>query len=348
MKSSFDQLTVFFSLLIVFCSSSLAADGPPKIGASYNEVWKVVTQRPQGKLTQQIEDDIKQYGSTSAPTLPQYSSKVAILMSMMNGKMKEAANRTIAAHEDYRDHFEKLVHANGICFSGNWEITEDGPYSGFFRKGSAGLIIGRISTASPVKSAEEPRSIGFAGKLFPTLDEKTVVKTANFFAMNNINATKIDQVANISYTNEPPKNLEGVLNYPLKVMNDIFEKTDLNPGIRPLYPIARLGETSKTALVVPKWIRIGLTSADQAGLSTIKANDFRDEFRDKHKHSLEKNKRGLRFVVEVADAQATPPFTSDGKDQRNWKAIGQIQVKEMVVEYGCDRRLHFAHPKSSE
>ena len=33
-------------------------------------------------------------------------------------------------------------------------------------------------------------------------------------------------------------------------------------------------------------------------------------------------------------------FTSD-----QWQAIGLIHLNESMVSYGCDRRLHFAHPK---
>src|SRR5205807_8505365 len=56
------------------------------------------------------------------------------------------------------------------CFAGNWEITQDSPYSGFFRKGSQALMIGRLSAASPVTSRGEKRAFGFAGKIFPTTD----------------------------------------------------------------------------------------------------------------------------------------------------------------------------------
>jgi len=37
--------------------------------------------------------------------------------------------------------------------------------------------------------------------------------------------------------------------------------------------------------------------------------------------------------------------TSGNQDSKDWKAIGQISLTESKVSYGCDRQLHFAHPK---
>jgi len=55
----------------------------------------------------------------------------------------DAARRTLASAADLRwgadgKGFRRLLHPNGICLLGTWEITEETPYSGYFRKGAAG------------------------------------------------------------------------------------------------------------------------------------------------------------------------------------------------------------------
>jgi len=74
-----------------------------------------------------------------------------------------AARRVLASDSDLRwgkdgKGFRRLLHANGICMTGVWEVTEETPYSGYFRKGSRGLMIVRYSTCcTETPSLRSPR-----------------------------------------------------------------------------------------------------------------------------------------------------------------------------------------------
>jgi hypothetical protein len=45
-----------------------------------------------------------------------------------------------------RNGFRRLLHPNGICLTGLWEITEATSYSGYFQRGSRAVVIVRYST----------------------------------------------------------------------------------------------------------------------------------------------------------------------------------------------------------
>jgi len=59
---------------------------------------------------------------------------------------RQATARAVDSHADLRwgsdgKGFRRLLHPNGVCLTGRWEITEDTAYSGYFRKGSAALVV---------------------------------------------------------------------------------------------------------------------------------------------------------------------------------------------------------------
>ena len=64
-----------------------------------------------------------------------------MLPMLRNGMFARASERIIDSHADLRwgpDHrgYRRLVHPNGICLFGRWEITQPTPYSGYFRQGA--------------------------------------------------------------------------------------------------------------------------------------------------------------------------------------------------------------------
>ena len=50
----------------------------------------------------------------------------------------------------------------------------------------------------------------------------------------------------------------------------------------------------------------------------------------------------LRFKIEVSNT------TKDKDSHLGWNEIGTITEEKAYVNYGCDRRLHFGHPKFNE
>src|SRR5207253_328945 len=69
-----------------------------------------------------------------------------------------------------RKGYRRLVHPSGICMTGVWEITEETPYSGYFGKGSRGLIIARYSVSAMETRRGHTRSLSMVGRIYPTAD----------------------------------------------------------------------------------------------------------------------------------------------------------------------------------
>lgn len=314
-----------------------------QVFSSFNEVWAVVSEAPNFPSDHNkfdvIQEELALYGTKENPSLPQFSSKKEVAIAVATFAMRAAARLTIRDKADYRDYFKKQVHANGICFKGSWEMTEDSPYTGLFKNGTVAPIIGRFSAASPQTTNDQNRSFGLAGKIFPTNDLNEEVATANFFTVDNLNGTAVNQALDVIYSNEPVLDLSGSKNpfasdfNPIKVLDAIFGAADVNPNIRQVYPIAEAGELADAATKAPVWMRIRLQNqTDQDGISQP---DFRSE--------LLAYENGLTLSVEVSDV--TKDASLDLENQKEWKKLGVIKIEEMVTAFGCDRRLHFAHPK---
>jgi len=309
------------------------------LGSSFAQVREVLTNsqlneseiQGRGEL-ERAQAEIKIYQSGQ---LPRYEVSLDNIFRYGINHLEQAAKRTVNERLDFYPRIEKLVHSNGICFTGEWEIgAKKTGYSGYFSEGSRGLFIGRASTALSSTRAEERRGFGFAGKIFPTLSENEVVPTANFFTVDMLPGEVRPFFADTSLTNEPRTNpgLGDLLNFPLiKLVINIknaLSAADDNPGFRPLYPIALAGTSGQVKEVRwPHWIRLSFLDKER-----VQMPDFRDEL------SLQEG-RVHELAIMVSDS------TKDVNNLTGWNRIGTIHLKESFVSYGCDRRLHFAHPK---
>ena len=90
------------------------------------------------------------WGGKGEPALPIYE---VTLSSVLRGILphakpylfRQATERAVDSHADLRwgpdgKGFRRLLHPNGVCLTGLWEITEETEYSGYFRKGSRALV----------------------------------------------------------------------------------------------------------------------------------------------------------------------------------------------------------------
>ena len=281
----------------------------PKIH-SFQDIWNAV-----------ISDPLK--------TLPQNSVTFGKLFTFSKNIILADAKRTLVERRDIIEHFDKLAHPNGVCLKGIWEITQENPYSGYFKKESKALIIARASSALSKTKSGEIRAFGLAGKIFPTINKEEINKehTANFFVIDDLGGTDAKHYTDVAMTNEPEVSIssEVVKNllYALKVAK-AFASADKNSGIRQVYEISELDETNKSNIITPKWIQI-LAQKGQ----TIEAEDFRDEF------DLNNNKK-IIFDISVA--------SKERNEKKDWKKIGTITFDESMVSTTCDHRLHFHHP----
>src|SRR5256885_10584429 len=115
-------LAIFSTVL-----SSPAQAQPAYAGSSFGEVWNQVASDPYAEL-------------------PHYAVTVTSFFGFLENKILEASRRTLADHSDLLPRFRKLLHPNGVCLAGTWNITAPTPWSGYFRQGSHGPFIARAPT----------------------------------------------------------------------------------------------------------------------------------------------------------------------------------------------------------
>jgi len=137
-------------------------------GSRFSEVREAIFANPYQKVC----------GGPGEPPLPVYD---VTLSSVLRGALpfgppylfRQAVARAVDSKADLRwgaDHkgFRRIIHPNGICLTGLWEISEQTPYSGYFRTGSRALTVGRYSTCCKETRRGRERSLSLVGKLFPT------------------------------------------------------------------------------------------------------------------------------------------------------------------------------------
>ncbi len=301
-------------------------------GSSFSEVEAIILNpSPIVDNYKQIKE-VKSYQNPEK--LPHYWVHSGNFTTKQEGKtidlLAQDAHRTISEQYDYYPRLEKRLHSNGICLTGYWEITEPSEYTGYFAQGKKALTIVRASAAlSNTRTDNGKRGFGLAVKLFPTENPDEVVKTANFFTIDVLLGTLAKHYLDVAMTNEPDAgfDLSNILTGFHASM--ALSKADKNPMYRPLYPVAELGLAPDTASKAPTWIKIQASS----NMPRIDQADFRDEL------DIANYPDGLSFDIYVSDT------TKDPKASDDWQYLGMIQLDQSVVSYGCDRQLHFAHPK---
>lgn len=314
------KFIIWFSIL-----STVSAYAQNYTGSSFNETWSVVRDIGFKPATQEEADE---FGVYQARQLPYYPVNSYSIFANGSGPLKRDAVRTVSERFDYYDRLPKKLHPNGICLAGTWKITKPTSYTGALATGFDGLIVGRVSVAMEETEKKGKRGFGFAGKVFPTLDKNKIVSTGNFFSVDVLMGTRLDHALDAKTTNEPETGFQfGLIGLGLRIASAL-SSADSNPGFRPLTQLAEINGYDLQA-IQPRWIRI---SAD----STLVKNDEAD-FRNEILRAMHDNKK-LKYFIDVSDS------TKD-RNSDQWVRIGEINAYEVALSYGCDRRLHFSHPK---
>jgi hypothetical protein len=239
-----------------------------------------------------------------------------------------------------------LVRPHAVCVTGTWEITEDNPYSGFFRPGSRGLAIARISAGDSLTLGGRRRSYGLALKLFPTADEnhRQLLRPANILLADDLGGTRPAHLTEVELTNVPHVTgwNRGTQIPVLLIEGLVFELVDRRASVRQVYPIAELGKAPEEPTRAPEFLRLRAS----AGQPVVDEDDVRDEVLA---HIFDRGNprplRTLRFDVAVSDAGKRRGFglfqrqTVDG-----WRQIGRVTFDDGVASYNGDFVLHFRHP----
>lgn len=320
-------LSAFVALFIFLNTFSQASFGSQSPASSFAEVWNVVMDQ---NFSPRTEAEVSEFSIYAKGLLPAYPVNTTSVFGDGDEPLTKDAVRTTTERFDYYDRLPKRLHPNGVCVSGVWKMSEKTPYTGLLGSQATGLFIGRISVAMGNTLASEKRGFGFAGKIFNTLDKDQPILSANFFTVDVLLGTRLPHALDAAMTNEPEIGFDfSLIGLGLKI-GTILSMADSNPGFRPLTQLATSGIQSTESPIQPRWIRV---RAEKPPIMN-KEPDFRREI----KRALEENKI-LIYSIEVSNV------TSNRNAHSGWNRIGSIELDQAQVSYGCDRRLHFSHPK---
>jgi hypothetical protein len=298
------------------------------------------------------------WGRPGEPPLPVYDVTVR---SVLRGVLpfggpflfRQATERAVDSKADLRwgperKGYRRLLHPNGICLTGLWEITETTEYSGYFRHGSRALAVGRYSTCCTETRRGHSRSLSLVGKLFPTTDPAHAepLRPANFITQQDLGGEYTDHINDAELRNAPDTRAwrRGGALPVLLVTGAVFQGVDKQPSQRQLYEVAELGKAAGEATRAPEFMRL-LVAPGQPRIDGA-ALDFRDEIMAQiFDRGDPRPKRTLTFVIEVTDDGATrglPVFQR--RTFRNWRRIGTLTFDDAVASYNGDFVIHFGHP----
>jgi hypothetical protein len=298
------------------------------------------------------------WGAAGEPPLPVHG---VTLMNMLRGILpggrpyafRKATERIVDSHADLRwgpdrKGYRRLLHPNAVCLTGRWRITEETGCTGYFRKGSEALIVGRYSTCCTETRRGHGRSLSLVGKLFPTTDPNHTepLRTASFITQQDIGGDWTDFINDAELRNAPNTTvLRRGLGLPIILITGlVFQIVDRKPSIRQLYEIAELGKPAGEATRTPQFMRL-LVAPEQARIAGD-ALDFRDEVMAQiYDRGDAAPKRKLVFNIEITDEGTTSGLpVRERRTFANWRRVGTITFDNAVVSYNGDFVIHFHHP----
>jgi hypothetical protein len=317
-------------------------------GARFSEVRDALFANPYQRV----------WGGSSEAALPIYEVTLSnVLRGILPlGKrylFRQATERAVDSHADLRwgpdgKGFRRLLHPNGVCLTGRWEITEETGYSGYFRKGSQALVVGRYSTCCTETRRGYTRSLALVGKLFPATDENhpKPLRTASFITQQDIAGDHTDYINDAVLLNAPDVHAwrRGTGTPILLITGALFQRVDKEPSQRQMYQIAELGKSQSEPTRSPEFMRL-MVAPEQPRIEGRRL-DFRDEVMSQiFDKGDAKPRRTLAFQIEVTDEGSTrgTPI-SQRRAFNHWRYIGRLTFDNAVISYNGDFVIHFNHP----
>jgi hypothetical protein len=325
-----------------------AADKRVVAGSRFSVVRDAVFANPYQKVWgAQGNAPLERFPSSFAPLVK------GLLPGGMAWQFLGAARRVLASDSDLRwgpdgKGYDRLLHPNGVCMTGLWEVTEETPYSGYFRKGSRGLIIARYSTCCTETRRGNTRSLAMIGRIYPTTDPNhpEPLPTACFITQEDIGGEDTPNINDAKLRNAPNTTVSrrgGGM--PILLLSGVvFKKAGTHPTIRQVYQIAELGKPPAEPTRAPEFMQ--LTVAPGQPVIPGADLDFRDEVMA---HIYDPGdpapKRKLVFDIETSDTGYTHgPAFRERREISNWKKIGTMTFDAAVVSFNGDHVFHVNHP----
>ena len=302
----------------------------------------------------------KNWGASGEAPLPIYDVTLQrVLFGLFNRskrwQFRAATERAVDSHADLRwgedgQGFRRLVHPNGVCLFGNWIIDQPTPYSGYFKQGSKGLIVGRYSTCCTECRRGSVRSLSLVGKIYPTEDvnHPTPLRPANFITQEDIGGDRTPFINDAILRNAPNVTpwRRGWGTPILLITGLLFKFVDREPTIRQLYQVAELGKPANEQTLAPTYMQLRISNDQpRVGVGEI---DLRDEVLMQlypHHEATERPSGKIVFDIEVTDDSKRSGILATRRIfPSGWKNIGRIEFTEGAVSYNGDFVLHFPHP----
>lgn len=280
-----------------------------------------------------------------------------------NREMFEEASRVILDNRlDFTEEkVPKLIHPNGIACIGQWSVEHDCGLTGYFAKGSSGLLVCRLSIAvfSPIRSSRTKRAIGIAGKIYPTLNEAEKVETANFVLIETLLGADKYFLEFVPGNNLALSNLglggtivealfKGKFGFTIE-NGIVFNNTDAPPLYRSVDQIARLGLEPGEKSRTPLYMKVEYV---EGARPFVRKPDFREELWETFRQNGEITyavKVSKRILEDAPDPVALMKKANlqeeDKKRLIDWQELGRITLTEAYLSEGADQRLRFHHER---
>lgn len=317
-------------------------------GSRFSEVREAVLANPYQPV----------WGGAGEPALPTYAVTLGGVLrgAFRAGRpylFRQAVARAVNSHGDLRwgvdrKGFRRIIHPNGICLFGTWEISEPSQYSGYFRQGSRAVLVARYSTCCKETRRGRTRSLSMVGKLFPTTDSDHAepLRTASFITQQDLGGDHTGYINDVELRNAPNTSIwrRGLGAPILAVEGLIFGQVDKQPTVRQLYQIAELGKPKDEPARTPAFMRL-LVDPGQPRIGGD-GLDFRDEIMAQiYDRGDPAPKRRLVFTIDVTDDGTTRgPNFFQRRAFANWTRIGRLVFDEAAISYNGDFVIHFNHP----
>src|SRR5687767_5289026 len=296
------------------------------------------------------------WGGGEERPLPIYAVRLRYALAGLwrRWRFQQASDRSIDSRADLRwgdDRlgFRRILHPNGVCLFGTWEIDPDagGDYTGHFAPGSRALLIARYSVCCTETRSGEYRSLSLVGKVYPTLDaaHANKLRPASFITQEDLGGSKSYAIGDVELRNAPDIT-PWARGWGLPVFlltGFVLSRTDQQNAVRQLYEVAELGKPSGQPTRAPEFIRLlAPRSPDDARAAGV---DFRDEILG---HIYDPGdpvpRRTLTFDIEVSDTGQRRGLLVRRWQITGWRRIGRLVFSEAVASYNGDFVLHYPHP----
>ncbi len=309
-------------------------------GSRYSEVRKALYANPyRGGASGQQPGPLPMFRST--------------IRNVWSTHFRHASARSLDSKADLRwgadgKGYRRIIAPNGICVLGTWEITANSPYSGYFRKGSKGLTIGRFSSDGNETMRGQRRSISLGMKIYPTMDpdHPTPLKPAGLIAQEDLGGMRTAYINDADIRNAPNVTAfrRGIYILIMLRAGRLFEQLDKVGDSRQLYEIAELGTPPNETIKAPEHMLLKMAE----GQRRIEGDrlDFRDEiYGHIFKPGDAEPTGSMEFDISVSDTGRRSGLQGLSKVAvTNWQRIGKLTFTEAICSYNADHVIQFHHP----